>query len=544
MKFDLMALLAQSAAKWGGVVKYDTDREQGKRKRKDGDKSLRVNLRKGKKSKHNQVLNDGNINSNSLVDFENEDNVKTKQSKTMVKYTKQNRDVDRSIGSLESISTCSKRNVFSQRVFHVKTETNDYCPADKGDNKLSRKPCQPCNVELDVHSRRVKIKEEPLEAKVECKEYKNGVSANRNTHSVSESKCPEYPMTSVTIKKEVDDDMIIMKLLRKSEAKVLKSQEKLNNVKLEKDNCSKDKQERRRVAKKEPDFVLIRKKRNVVENYDRLSETLSQDGRGCESIKKAKRINNNGKTTTKKLHVKVQYTKEEDDQILNAIETYGDNLNYCKLAKQLGRTNGSVHTRVKKLRRGERSRKQKTLFTLEEDLLIMDSVLPDLHKFPLKDLVISSSGEIIQKFSTDLNRNKINISKRWRDDLQPWILQYYNGTLNLDIRRMLLNYLKDTFGSRDAIDWLLVAKRPDFVGHTESSLRRVFFTSVDIVRRHEKLKNLKSEEITLNQIADVANECFNDKFSRRLSVRILRRQTEVIDHFKNYIDKHGITNFI
>jgi len=425
----------------------------------------------------------------------------------------------------------------SPKLVHIKTETMTNYPADEVDENLVGKPLSSGNV-LNVHSQNLKVKEEPLAVKVECTEYKNEVVNVANTNLGPKPKFKGNSVKSVTIKSEFDDSLV-MKLLRKSEAKILKAQEKLNHVKKEKYSCNN--QESKHAVKKEPGVDSIgMEQKNLVEIgiVENVSELQNQDVRGCQTMQKNKKNGEHGEKFTRKMHVKQQYTEEEDNKILDAMETYGDNLKINDLAKQLGRSNGSVHSRIRKLRMGERSRKLKTLFSLEEDLLIMDSVLPDFNKVCLKDL----TGENVQKLSSDLNRSKLNITQRWRCALLPWILQYYTGTLNLDIRRMLLNYIAKTFGSRDDIDWLLVSERPEFVGHTDFSLRRVFFTSVDIVKRHEKLENLKFEDVTLSLIADVANECFNE--SRNLPKRILRRQTEVIDYFKNYVDNHCITNFM
>jgi len=543
MKFDLMALVAQSAAKWGGVLKYDTSEEKGKRKRKDGDDSdgLGEKARKKKKNKLKQKPNGNNMKP-SLAKLEDVDNVDIKPSKGLIEYTEQESEVDIFKGNLE-MKTCSSPTDISPKLVHIKTETESYYPGDEVNEKLVGKPLSSGNV-LNVHSHFPKVKGKPLAVKEECTDYKNKVINDENSHHVPELKFKGDSMKSVTIRSEVDE-CFVMKLLRKSEAKVLKAQEKFNHVKKEKE--SSNKQERRQAVTNEPGVDTISKQKNLVGVAidQKVSELLNQNDRVCrQTTQKIKKNGKQRKISNLKMHVKQQYTEEEDNKILNAMETDGDKLKINDLADQLGRPVGSVYARVKKLKKGESSRNQKRLFSLEEDLLIMDSVLPALGKNLLKDLVLPFTGDLIQKLSTDLKRVKNPIYQRWRDVLQPWILQYYTGTLNLDIRRMLLNYMADTFGSREDIDWLLVAERPEFVGHTEFSLRRVFFTTLDIVKRHEKLRNLKFEDVTLSQLAEVSNECFNDKYSRRLSKRILRRQTEVIDYFKNYVDKHGITNFM
>jgi len=108
----------------------------------------------------------------------------------------------------------------------------------------------------------------------------------------------------------------------------------------------------------------------------------------------------------------------------------------------------------------------------------------------------------------------------------------------------LLNYLAESYECKDDIPWSLVAERPEFVGHTESSLRNVFFRCCDIIKRHERLTNLDNSEVTLRQLAEGANKSFSADQSSKIPQRVLSRQKEVIDYFEQYKKKHGITNFM
>ena len=62
--------------------------------------------------------------------------------------------------------------------------------------------------------------------------------------------------------------------------------------------------------------------------------------------------------------------------------------------------------------------------------------------------------------------------------------------------------MEDNFDNVESIDWALVAKRPEFVGHTQGSLRSLFSSMCNILKR--KL-NLDITEITLKHIAEYAN---------------------------------------
>ena len=87
--------------------------------------------------------------------------------------------------------------------------------------------------------------------------------------------------------------------------------------------------------------------------------------------------------------------------------------------------------------------------------------------------------------------------------------------IELDVRRMLANFIADNFDTTNSIDWQLVAERPDFVGHTRESIRSIFFSQLfPSTKVHLRLE---SKDITLKNIADFANEAYGDNFCRRIS---------------------------
>jgi len=225
-----------------------------------------------------------------------------------------------------------------------------------------------------------------------------------------------------------------------------------------------------------------------------------------------------------------QFTEDEDEKIMIAIKTFGDDINIVELAEQLGRQRGSIYSRIKKLKSGQRLRKVNMLFTLEEDQIIMDKVLQHRNGKMLKNLVLLLKDKIVEELFSLLKRNKNSIIMRWSNYIQPWILQNYCGTLNLDIRRMLINYLLETFGTIDNINWTLSARRFEDVGHTETSLRHVFDSSRKYIKRQLK-PNKNSTEVTLKQFADCAEEYFGNNNCLKLREKDLDRQKQVIAYF-------------
>ena len=73
---------------------------------------------------------------------------------------------------------------------------------------------------------------------------------------------------------------------------------------------------------------------------------------------------------------------------------------------------------------------------------------------------------------------------------------------------MLANYLADHFDDVDSVDWPTVASRAEFAGHTQTSIKYLFYSNL-FKRTKEKLSE-SSEEINLKHIADIANKQFKD----------------------------------
>ena len=66
---------------------------------------------------------------------------------------------------------------------------------------------------------------------------------------------------------------------------------------------------------------------------------------------------------------------------------------------------------------------------------------------------------------------------------------------------MLANVIADNFDSRDNIDREMLTKYPEFSGHTETSLRYVFFNLLPLASRRLKVDKF---DLTLRQIAEDA----------------------------------------
>jgi len=244
-------------------------------------------------------------------------------------------------------------------------------------------------------------------------------------------------------------------------------------------------------------------------------------------------------TSTSRLNKRKRaFTPSEDEIIRNKMKEMGDALNIAELAVEIGRGHGAVWNRVNKLKTGEAGRKPR-FFSLAEDEAIMEKVLPGLQENKLHELVLHKDKSL-KELATALGRpNKaVSLYHRWVHNLQPWILQYYAGTTNLDIRMMLVNHLADTYHSRESIDWDAVAAKSEFAGNTSLYLQ---FTFNQVAIRYGK-KPLITES-SWEQIIGRCREYISETKKRNSKESELRRM-KVIQYFENYVMKQEIDNFL
>lgn len=232
------------------------------------------------------------------------------------------------------------------------------------------------------------------------------------------------------------------------------------------------------------------------------------------------------------------YTPKEDEIIRSKIEKLGNALRPAELSKELGRPSHSVKRRIKILTENSTTgdvRKRSKRFSLLEDELILEKVLPILQNKKLKDIVLQESS--FKDLSTAIGRSSpCSVYKRWSCVLQPWIMQYETGTLNFDIRQMLINHLSETYSNRESIRWDIVAKRPEFAGHTEISLRHTF--AVDIIGNLRSVLQGHQADGSLKQTA-VSFKEYMDRKHRGLSESIQKRQFNVIEYYKRFVRKYN-----
>merc|ERR1712079_599282 len=82
---------------------------------------------------------------------------------------------------------------------------------------------------------------------------------------------------------------------------------------------------------------------------------------------------------------------------------------------------------------------------------------------------------------------------------QEKYFRHYNKTLNLEIRPMLARVLADNFSSISSIEWGRVLHHREFSGHTDKTLRTVFYSM--ILPNAARRLGIGKFELSLEQIA-------------------------------------------
>jgi len=214
-------------------------------------------------------------------------------------------------------------------------------------------------------------------------------------------------------------------------------------------------------------------------------------------------------SSTKKLRkmrtgvIKLKWSKEEDAYLLEAIAKFGDQINVQTLGEKLKRNVESVRSRVKSLKSGALTYGQYQPYTLLEDQLLIDAALKHLPDCALDQVKLTDSdgSEAL------IGRHVSSWSMRWDNYLKIWLMQHYSGTLNLDIRRMLANYIAENFQDVDHVDWADVARKPKFAGNTTVSLRCLFFNTL---YRSTKKEMPDGSKVTPKDVADHTNAKFKE----------------------------------
>ena len=252
-----------------------------------------------------------------------------------------------------------------------------------------------------------------------------------------------------------------------------------------------------------------------------------------EGPKKTKKASNQPRQVKGDFYLKKKFTPDEDKMILTTFEDQGNCSDTIKhLCETMSRTSQSIKGRHEILLNEKRDPKRS--FTIQEDMLIIEDAVESLKQgISLRDVKISNSGRDLEK--SLVGRGYRSIFDRWKKMLQPWLLQYYNKNLNLEIRPMLANIIADHFESISSVDWGFISSFPEFSGYTEQSLRSLYGNQV--ITLVEGIVGKSRKEMSLKEIASVAEARIKNIKVRK---SVFKRQNEVIKYFENCLKKNNI----
>jgi len=258
----------------------------------------------------------------------------------------------------------------------------------------------------------------------------------------------------------------------------------------------------------------------------------------------SKMIKNDLSMKSKRCTAVKRFSKEEDEILFEAyVSSKPENIKrlpndfYKDLSNKMNRSESSLFHRLKRLKSGQLVNKQ-GIFTLLDDKAIIDEAVENLKEVKsLRNTTIANRDELAMK----LGRNKYTLISRWYYRIKPWIMSYYEKTLNLDIRVPLASFVAENFETIYAIDWDLVLERPEFSGHTVGSIRYVYLRMLHLAAWHLKLH---SGLVSLGQVAEDAKTTYTLGKGRNIPATTKQRQMEVIEYFENVIKKNGISNFL
>jgi len=238
------------------------------------------------------------------------------------------------------------------------------------------------------------------------------------------------------------------------------------------------------------------------------------------------------KGSRRKVENRRMYTREEDNVILEHLAECAGKINFKRLAEDLGRTNGSVNARVKRLQVNAFSKgKVKKITDIERQIIVekvLDKILVGSKLSDPKILSCHEWKELSEQFS---HRTWTQIEFHWMEAMQPCLLQYFSGTRNLPVANMLVSYIADTYGDSD-IDWEHMSKRPEFAGHTPFSLRLLFFR---LKMATATKYNVGKDDL---QIAHVTKFVSERKTFVSKNKGIL--QSNLIEYFLNRVSELGV----
>ena len=227
---------------------------------------------------------------------------------------------------------------------------------------------------------------------------------------------------------------------------------------------------------------------------------------------------------------KGKFTVEEVERIRQGVENDDD---YKQVAAELGRMPVPVLQKMRLVKTNPGPKARLRGFSVEEDLIILDRIIPQLKKMDLSSSGFFSQTDTLE-LATEFHRNPETVRGRWERYLQPWLLQHLTGTSGFRVERMLTRFVAQNYKDYRGIDWQkIVSQHKEFAGHTSTSLRQIYHKVI-------KLYKERSTIVTVEEVAAFAEKVYQPgKEKKELASQVVRRE-KAVQHFRRKVKELGI----
>ena len=280
--------------------------------------------------------------------------------------------------------------------------------------------------------------------------------------------------------------------------------------------------------------------RSLVKLEEVLAAWQNKPDMGVMNLMKADKMDQ--KKTTRVGCKFVRFTPQEDKVILATLKEAGEAIDYAALARKLNRTNSSVHNRVGIFMRKGGVKEKRKSFSLVQDQIILETLIIErLRSEKLSKIIFRRAccKELANLWNIDYS----GLINRWTTVLQPTLLQHFSGTLNLRVERMVANYVLKNYTEFSQINWTEVAVQGEFVGYTETSLRKMYFTNLS--RNARNKLGVEKSKMTPQHVAQYCEAVYGEGGQGgRMGSKRLQRQADVIAFFESKMAELGISDFL
>ena len=291
----------------------------------------------------------------------------------------------------------------------------------------------------------------------------------------------------------------------------------------------------REVKVKNNSRLGVRTKTYSKEEIERLEKALANRENLRALAKEMGRTNRSvlAKVEDLRRHAGLKRGKFSSEDVIRIKQALVEGEDYKSVAAELERPAKVVHLKMYELRCNENRLLKKRKMTVEEDLSILDRIIPYLKYQPLSGRSFLSQSDWLA-LAKKIGRNVLAVKSRWDTILQPWLLQDSAGTTGLRIERMLTHLIAEKYDSHKGIDWWeILDKHSEFKGHTSKSLSQTFR------KVRERARGRKSD-VTLAEVAQYAVQKYQQGNGKKDSDAKIVHRDKIIQYFKKKVSEFGI----